>query len=639
MKNLISSLFLVFIFFNVQQASAVDCETAGKVKLSQLKYVGADLTSLLKKSDCTVLKNANTDGEARPQCQKLGKSALNPGNPQYNNGSNEHGSAKENNLEYYFCVSMNKHEMCDQRARELGSTMNVVWQKTGSGDRNDGDCLCGKKGDNGKKVICPTTEVEVNAFKTGNSTGCSVPGAEAGADGQCRCIAGSSKGTIVATGGSCPESQTQVNANVDDADLEECITELKEAKASCSDKGKAAFDKCSKEAPEVNNNISNAQQILSLGLDTIIAKNAGTGALAACAKMGAAGTTAIQALNLLRKSCQKELDSCRQGCQDVAALSEQPDDVYIEQCKQKFESAQPKKEWTDAHKDRLEAKLKELKDLGANAEKFCNGDVQKSDTDLGSFINELALSVQKANVCQCQLTASSNGTSCEEVSSPLTCIQNVNQPGCSFSTVGCTPGSTLPNCINPISAINPNGSGVNMPASGFAGPGFASGGGGTVNTGKVGIGDGDLSGLFDETRPSGSGTATADAGSPFGTAAAASSGGGGGGGGGDSGAAGGTGEGGDEKDKGGLSGLFQSARGGLANLFGGGADGKSTGAKKPDNKSYKNDVNGFRPKSNVRGMANSPELGGKNRDIWKTMNERYNDQYHTFITVETPPQK
>lgn len=638
MKNMMMYLFIIFSLFGFNTAFAEDCETAGAVKLSELKYVGTDLKPLLRRNGaCTAVK-ARNDTEGRAACGDK-RAALNPGNPQYT-GTTDHGSPTNNTLGYYFCVGMNKRAMCDDRIKELSSTMDIVWKQTGSSERNDGDCLCGKKGDKSTKMMaCPVTEAQVSAFQDGKTTGCSVQGAEDDGDGNCRCLAGEKKGTIVVDGGTCPAdpSPPKETATVSPNDFDECLAGVKAAKDACSEDGKKAIARCSKEAPEVNKNISEAQRVLSIGLDAIIAKNAGTGALNSCAKMGAAGTSAIEALSLLRESCKKELDNCKKGCEQAGIFGKKTEAEYISECKAMFESKQ--KTWTPAHEEAFKPMVSEYTKLADNSEKFCKGDVQKSDNQLDGFLQELATSVQKADICKCQLTSSSvansTNTNCDNVAGPLTCIQNVNQPGCSFSSVGCSPGSTIPGCRNPVAMTNPNGSGIAMPASGFAGPGFASAGGGSGNSGKVGLSGDDFSGLYDETRPAGSGTATADAGSPFGVAG----GGGGGGGGAGGGGGGGTGDGGaagEEKEKGGLSGFFQNTKAGIASLFGGGADNKNAAAKKPDNKAYKNDVNGFRPKAGVRGMAGSNEFGSKNRDIWKTMNERYNDQYHTFITVENP---
>lgn len=652
MKNIMSYLIVIFSLFGTQLAQASDCNALDlPVKLADLKFLEVPFTTLLakigKSAKCDVVKIKGwQSGQTVNQKQgttacraEVGRTyAINPGNPQY--GQANLGHLLDNKLGYFFCMpGANKQLLCNQMERDLKSSMDVTWDpRTASGD---GDCLCKRKGDNASAFVsCPA---DPSSLQTENSLECLNPLSQKEGD---KCVCSYDKTIVVrALTDVCPGApQAQETATVSDTDLAECFTEIKGAQDACSEKGQAAINKCSKDAPEVNKNISEAQRVLSIGLDAIVAKNAGTGALEACAKMSAAGTSVIEALSFLRENCKKELEGCKKGCDDVKAYSQKSDQDYINECKTKFEAKYPApagKTWTPHHERRVVELAAQYKSSANNAEKFCKGDVEVADNQLENFVGRLGESVQMADICKCQLTASSvnsgltKADNCEAINSPLTCMQNINQPGCSYSSVGCTPGSTIAGCRNPISAVNPNGSGVAKPASGFAGPGFGSGGGGAGAGGKVGVNAGDLSGLYDETRPSGSGTATADAGSPFGVAAGGGGGGGSGGGGG-----GGSGEGGgaagEEKKEGGISGLFQSTKNGIASLFGGGADNKGSSAKKPDNKAYKNDVNGFRPKSTVRGMANANEFGSKNRDIWKTMNERYNDQYHTFITVESP---
>lgn len=641
MRNLISYLFVVFSMFSAQLAQANSCETTSPVSVNDLKFIGVSLLKVRADApikngySCRVVKG-NTDAAAKANgCSGQNEIRVNPGNPQYITG---HGrTPSTNEIGYYFCMTgFSKREMCNHMKVVKKDSLIIAY--TGKQNSNDGNCMCRPLGTNASEAFECTSE-KVAAIE--NVTGCAEGLFK---DSESNCVCENKRDQIAKTKEDCPkEIPVQVTETVDDKDFEECFSEIKAAKEACSEKGQAALAKCSKDSPEVNKNINEAQRVLSIGLDAIIAKNAGTGALATCAKMGAAGTTIIEALSLLQENCKKEIDSCKKGCADVSAYKQIETSKMAEACKAKFEEKHrgSAKTWTPDHNARFAALAQTYKENAGNAEKFCKGNVQVADGQMNNFLTELAENVQKANICECQLTASSLNSGltktdkCEDIQTPLTCIQNVNQPGCSFSSVGCSPDSLLPNCRNPNVAINPNGSGVGMPASGFAGPGFGSASPGGANSGKTAVGAGDLSGLYDETRPSGSGTATADAGSPFAAAAPAGSPGGG------AGPGGGSSEGGaaagEEKDKGSLSGLFQSTKASIASLFGGGPDNKGTGVKKPDNKAYKNDVNGFRPKATARGLANEGQFGGKNRDIWKTMNERYNDQYHTFITVENPP--
>jgi hypothetical protein len=606
-------------------------------KFNDMKFLGKPLKELIPRwNECFVVKfkqQAVQDSMGSAACKNFGgDTALNPGNEQYigKQQNRTTGNTRSNVLGYYFCIPLDKQGMCEARMADpsINTKMTIDWvehERFGSANkRNSGDCKCRPLGaQESAAVNCPFNPEDVQV------TGCVDTKSKMDpVTKKCMCTANKemeSKGPNF-----CQDPETVVTATVDDNDLNLCLNDIKAANDSCSSKGQAAFDKCSKEAPEVNKNIEEAQRVMGIGVDVLVAKNAGTGALEACGKMSLAGNGALSLLGLLRKNCKDELTSCKQGCADVKAYSERNVEEMTNECRDKLLAEQ--KPWTGLHAKRFRELAEVYQNNASNAEKFCTADVEFADTQLDDMMNALEKSVAAANVCKCQLTTSSNGTSCDELTSPLTCLQNANQPGCSFNSVGCAPGSTAANCKGGVVAVNGGGSGVSGFA-GFNGTGFSSAAGPAA--GKVNVGDSDMS-FYDETRPLASGTtATADAGSPFGSAGSAGVGQASGGGGGDSGSKAGGG-GGDGSEKGGLSGLFQSAKSGIASMFGGGSNGSGATGKK-DNKNFKNDVNGFRPKSPaVRGMANASEFNGKNTDIWKRMNKQYDDQHHTFITVENP---
>ncbi|MCM2354067.1 MAG: hypothetical protein NDI63_10675 [Pseudobdellovibrio sp.] len=636
MKNIISYFIVILSLLSYQLAQAQSCES-GEVKLSELKFLGESYTKVFRDAlgkEISCKKVAVKPATARNGVKACGSSGVvvNPGNPQYIGSG--HGDLLDNTLGYFFCVNASgslKKQLCTHMKGQLSTEMDINWDpKSGS----DGDCLCKTKGaKESAYVSCP---VNPDTLKVENQTGCTVAGAVQ--EGS-RCVCENDKemdatkpGTVCPGVKAAPVSPT---ATVKEEDFADCFTEIESAEAACSKKGQDAFDKCSKDAPETNKNISEAQRVLSIGLDAMVAQNAGSGALESCAKMSAAGTGVIEALSLFQKTCKKELEACKQGCADVKAYAQEDINKLEGLCKAKYEAKNPGGTWSEEHKNEFAVRAQQHKKYSENIDKFCKGDAQVAEGQFDDMLGRLAQSVQKADICKCQLTMGNNGKeSCDSVVSPLTCMQNLNQPGCSYSSVGCPPGSTDPKCASTVRQINPQGSGVAAPISGFAGPGFSSSGGGS-NAGKVKIDDSGLSGLYDETRPTGSGTATADAGSPFAPAAAAGSPGANLNMGGGDGA--GNGAGGEGGEKGGLSGFFQNAKGAISSMFGGGGSEKGSPAKTSNGKGYKNDVNGFRPKAPaLRGMANAGEFGGKNRDIWKIMNQRYNDQYHTFITVETP---
>lgn len=638
MKNIISYFIVIFSLLSYQLAQAQSCEDKSPVNVSQLQFVGEDLRKVLgaigRKTECHVAQGYSADTAARKYCMsKYKMAAVNPGNPQYNAGSKSYGNAGSNSIGYYFCMAIKKNKMCDYMKAQKASVLDVRWVGTAPYGDNDGDCKCKRKGASvSEEVDCPA---ETQALETEQSNNCKISGAvQEGSRCVCendREMDATKPGTVCPGVKAAPVSPT---ATVKEEDFAGCFTEIEGAEAACSQKGQDAFDKCSKDSPENNKNISEAQRVLSIGVDAMVAQNAGSGAVESCAKMSALGTGVIEALSLFQTNCRKELEACKQGCADVKAYAQEDINKLEGICKAKYEEKNPGSTWSEEHKNEFMVRAQQHKKYSENIDKFCKGDAQVAEGQFDDMLQRLATSVQKADICKCQLTMGSTQESCDNVVTPLTCMQNMSQPGCSFSSVGCPPGSTDPKCASPVRQIAPNGSGVAAPISGFAGPGFSSSGGG-ANGGKVQIGDSDLSGLYDETRPTGSGTATADAGSPFAPAAAAGSPGaslnmG-------SGDGAGNGAGGDGSEKGGLSGFFQNAKGAISSMFGGGGSDKGTPTKSGNGKGYKNDMNGFRPKAPaLRGMANAGEFGGKNRDIWKIMNQRYNDQYHTFITVETP---
>lgn len=617
------------------------CNDSSKLKftLNKMQFLDADLQGMIS-PNCTVIRFGPdgtyvNDRMARMACERLGlsKNALNPGNPQYIGEIDGAYSRDENKLGYYFCVDFNKREMCAARKGvvEKQDNVKVFWQqKQGSqmSEYNSGDCMCQPlNSPNARPVTCPKTSEALQA-----ANNCTDPLAKWNEEAkECRCNYASEQKPVVG-GPACPsEPVAAANPTVDDNDFANCFSGISAAQKACSESGQKAFDQCSKDAPGVNANIAKAQNVLTYGLQGLVASNAGTGAVEACQKMSAAGTTLISALSFLKKSCKDELDNCKKGCEEVKAYSGRKIEDMAKECKDSFGD----KPWTRQHEARFKELATQYQEGAKTADNFCKGDIQLANNELADFLDKLLVSVSGADVCKCQLTVGSDGT-CEQVASVLTCAQNVNQPACTFSSVGCAPGSTAANCAT-AGVVNPGGSGLKG-VSGFAGPGISSLGGGVTPSGKMQIGDGDFN-LYDETRPIGSGTATAaEVGSPFGSASnPGGSGGFGGGGGGPSGGSGGGSKEGDGSEKSGLAGFFQSAKSGLASMFGS-TGSNSASTKKGDNKNYKNDVNAFRPKgSSVRGMANAGnEFGGKNRDIWKTVNERYNDQYHTFITVEAP---
>lgn len=623
---------LSFLGFSPVWAGAMTCEDSSlPVKLSELMFVGDTFTNVRNAAGvidrgCTVIMGMRTEKQALPAGQSCNLVRINPGNPNYLTGEKrdsipsgkQGGTPTTNNLGYYFCTNASKKAMCiHQKAVNKNPNLEINYTNN---TNNEGECMCKVKGQAAQKC---TAEPEVIA----EANFCKGELADKKEDGKCYC---KSDGSVLAEGGHCPEPETIV-----DTELAPCIEKLEVAKQNCAVKSKDTVNKCSKDAPSFNKHVSEAQKLLNLGIDALVAKKAGTGALDTCIRMGGAGTVLSTSLGFLRETCKGELKECKSACDEAETLAKQPDEEYIKQCKEHF-SAEGKT-FKPSHEAKLTEMLKQHKELGEATRKICTVEAVAERSKVDDFFNELDENIRQANICQCQLTSASEKTAdCLALLGPAACSVNPNQPACAFSTVSCGPGSANPACTINFAAIPMGGStGINGAPSGFGNVGGSSisNGGGVVAAGKGGIDVGDVD-LGETSKGVSGAVAAADLGSPFGVAGGGGGGGGGGFGGGDSGSAGGgSGEG---KEKSGLGGLFNNVRSGIANLFGGSSSEKKAMGKKADPKSSKSDINAFRPRG-VRGLANSSgELGGKNRDIWKTMSERYNDQYHTFITVENP---
>jgi hypothetical protein len=526
MKTSFATIFLVvFMLFSFQNVNAAkSCEDSSlPVKLTELQFVGitfleAKSQAGIKKSDaCFVMDGIQADPTLDMKTKAGCKvAAINPGNPYYlteekqaelakYSPSKGGGTPDTNNLGYYFCFNTSKRLMCESRKKsELSQKMDINWieDKPGTVTNNDGDCYCKKKGEPGKGGLCPAEPTPIaDADPCQNDPDKKLEG------GKCVC---KSDGTETKKGEACPKQAE----NPKDMDIENCVKDLKEARDKCANQSRDAINKCNKDAPEFNKNVDTAQQVLNFGIDALIAKKAGTGALDTCVRMGAAGTVIIQALNVFRDNCSKEIKACKNACDEVNTLVKKSDEEYVKECKAMAAGNSEGKDdneapsttyaWTDKLEATLLERLKVLKEEGESVNKMCVADVEKEKFEIDDFFNQLDDNVRKANICECKLSVATgpindlNGN-CDGLVGPSACIANPNQAPCGFSTVGCAPNSTLPGCriVNQVAAA-PTG-GLNAPPAGFAGGGFAGsgGGGGTLKpSGGITLSDGEGCGIW-----------------------------------------------------------------------------------------------------------------------------------------------
>ncbi|MFN3455892.1 MAG: hypothetical protein ACK41T_13135, partial [Pseudobdellovibrio sp.] len=544
-----------------------------------------------------------------------------PGNPQY---GHNYGDRDSNSLKYYFVFTdprFQKESMCTNIARELQAQYNLVvqWQK--ARNSTDGDCYCKKSSDaEGSFKRCNDPEA------VANETTCPNPKEERNpTSGQCE--------AIVKTETSEPESSSKISASVFDS----CLADLKNSQKACDDQSVKANSKCDYENEQQEGGSSSffskntVKDVLSMASQYMVSKKAGTGALAECTKISLLGTGAVKALDLIKTGCAGEIKTCQTMCKKSNELASKEKAYFYDSCKRSLGVSDA--EFTAKYKPVLDDELASYAKESKSIDSYCGAEVANKSDMLNDLVTDIGNAVTQADICRCQLSPGVTSVEeCQYLLGPGSCLANPSQAGCQFSTAACT---TPTNC--PINTAAGSLSGLAAPTiAGGAGynPETA---GGSLKAGSVGNIDlGDLSG---DNKPSAMGAPTQDGGAPFGNAQGG--GGGFGGGGGGSGSSSGSAAEKDESDKPtGLAGLFNTAKSALGNLFGAGksSTGSSSGNGKNNmnGKKYKN-AEAFRPKSFARGLATDGlGLGGKNKDIWKMVNQRYGDQYHTFITVEKP---
>lgn len=446
-----------------------------------------------------------------------------------------------------------------------------------------------------------------------------------------------------------------------------CIQELQEKITACNTASAAAVDKCDPKRNSSDGDSLDALQGLLQGA-TVVAG----GAAENCGRAAVAGSTGYYAIEELRGKCDTEIGTCKTSCSDAAAYINANKDRIYQKCRQKawddqqclapsatsyrsFTEEAFIVEWDGTNRVPFEEQIQRMQTSVTDYNSRCEvGGTADSNRDkMTSFMDDMNTAYKGAKQCECQL---GSGGNCDSQAGPAECAGNPSLPGCAVAGINCLSATdNSPKCVcfkNPNSnecknIQQTNNQKVNSSdVSSFAGVGTgiggsASGGGnvsGKTESGNVNVGD--LSGVGADGENIGanaSGTATTDAGSPFGTAA----GGGNAGSGGSSGGAGApAAEAGEEDDstRKKIGGLFDVAKSAFGNLFKKGKDDKGT--YDPVTGKYINgaDANGldskkWRPRGMVRGLAGDTEIAGKFEDIWKVMNRQYKiqDQKDTFL--------
>lgn len=454
-------------------------------------------------------------------------------------------------------------------------------------------------------------------------------------DGSGRIFSETNCGTRPAT------AQTQQDANqFQCSDLNDFISSARKCEAD----GGEAVAQCNKDQKGINENFDAAQSIIGVMSQAALAKGAQAGSAESCFNTGAINAGAFYALNGLKETCEKEQDECRQGC----SIARGEVDRVIEACTAKYKAAHnfsseystqvEQLKFTD-YMTYLHNKITEFRGVMNSGIKKCEIDAKKNSSDLQNLMSNMDRAAKQAAICNCQLSA--GGTNCPQMPGPADCLKDPTNPLCKNIPPNCTGADRdSKQCIclrDPKAAscavAGPNtGSqvaapGVFQPISG-ASPNYKSSTGGGINLGDLG---------GDEMAAASASADRSGGGDPIGSVAPGGGGGGGGG-------AGGGGADkevaeGEHESKSGIGGLFNQLKTGVSQLFGGGKKDASAGGKTYGDGKNKNglDPEKWRPKGGLRGIAGGNGIGGRNEDIFKKMNNQYNQQYHTFITGEKSP--
>jgi hypothetical protein len=483
-----------------------------------------------------------------------------------------------------------------------------------------------------KTAQCPSASKE-SAESTAKDNNCSSKKANYGWDGN-ECICGAGQEVDAShyeevSSGDC-RKKGAVAATSKSGEVPSCLQDFKAKAEACKTDGFKAVNSCNKDNKEANAQWSAAQSVIGPMAQIMQMRGQQQGSAETCFQAGALATTTLGAMDLLKETCDNEIEACHNKCEEAEEAYKKVDEL----CKEEVKNILP-----PLNKDEIFANMKKEADkLNAELEQgtqACEKDAKTNQARVIDMMNGMNRSAQQAAKCQCQLTAGQ--TNCDQILGPADCKLTPKDPRCPQAvTIKCAGTDyNTKECLclrdpKAVSCIGTTGSGVSQVA------GFNPVGAGSTSFKTSGAGSGGGLGDFpsDAAVAVSSDKTQGGVDSPF--SAAANGGGGGpsgGGGGSDGGGEGGAAE---PEAKTGIAGLFNNLKTGVAGLFGGGSkkptttDRKNFGGKNGASKNV--DPNQWRPVG-LRGIAGGNGIGSKNSDIFKTVNNQYNNQYHTLMTL------
>lgn len=590
---------------------------------------------------------------------------------------------------------------CVDKSQEQGHDY-ASWCKNAKGEKwNGADCQC-KDGTKLTKEQLGNEEVCVDKKADENSPELAplCDKAKGGVDGDlCSCPAVELIQITLAElkqGAKCPEvpapvaaapSETPAGPSIE-ARLKNVLdscghTELQNRIDQCEEKAQVAVEKCDADAIKSDKNAAQLGAVTKL-LGTVQQGKAVQRADPdACGKAAYVGSAATLAIDMMKKTCDEEVKTCKDSC--AALKNDQTFNQIKQECERRFNAEFQKElgvaasvtgrvtiqqaaanmkaermlragKMPDNISDLEDLKTAMRNDLASMEKKArdnlvkCETDAVSGETDIAKYLAEiLGASVSAA---QCKNLASNNAARCAAMASQLTpawCQANASEVCCApfiggivdcngkdYSAQQCvcarTPDAAICNTVasTPTAPTLANPGGV----SNLTAPGGIKAGNQYKPSGTLGGGF-EVGNDMDPSKPTAAPTAGGST-NPFGT-----TGGGGGGGGGvpnspnDPNAAAPVAS--EEKGSGLVGGAFNQLKT-LADRILGGGNGSGSksygnGSGKDSKKNGAVDPNKFRP--GLRGLAGGASpFGPRNKDIWKIMNAQYGIQNHTFISNE-----
>lgn len=648
-------LFFSITFFQISSFAGVglaqhrsSTETQGPDPVScDIKLESLDFAGMKFGGDHVCIK-AKSGSEAVSFCRALAggySRVVNPTNRQYGQAD---GDLMDSLHGYYYCVKgdpqytfNNKELMCKAASEKSNykdkNKLNFRFvKKVGT----DGDCLCSwKDKSQGTEQFNCNQEETMPPYKNK----CEEIGLETHSidefDRICKCSDGR---RFVASEAKekCAQPAVETEKKPDRTaaatteqklsdEMKNCVDQYIEESKKCKDKIEALKLVCdpkskdtqeSKEGKATQSAIDNAKKLF-------IGSNVGAGAQQECFAAGVIANSAKDLLSEKKEKCESGMKECEAGCGTSKY------DEFTKKCGDEAliksgnnipddESPSPNQKYYTDHSEEIRTNFE-------SSEKVCKSESQSLLDQISAGLTSAGNALRDSAVCMCKLANGSSAANCD-IPTVTSCEQNSTQAGCAvFGGISaCTPGASfnaqLCACqTNPKTAGCPGG-GLSGNLSNFGGAIGRPIAGSTqdgVNFSNLGGGSRlpELS-LNSGTQQGDTNFATNQVALPDSAKFASVSGGG----------IGGSNNGASSRESNSENGnssyqgnsLFGQAKTFFKNMMGNklgtNGDAKFSGKKGKSDP----DMNKFRP----RGIASGNGIGGKNKDIFKMVNECFNSE-------------